>query len=177
MNRGNWLTENISRFFIFCIRLTWVAFYPKSVASHQYADDTQAYVRDPVLASAITLVDKIMHAAAAWMSSNRLRLNSGKTQFIWLRYLRLIFLPFDGLFLTSESQPLSNAWTLFLIKKSSRFLTMLTMYVVPVAVISVRSDLNDDHSKGLLHRLRIYARTHAFISNRTEFWGRLSILI
>ena len=56
------------------------------VRAHQYADDTQAYVQGPA-SDAISLVEKMQMTSeviGAWMSSNRLRLNPGKTQFIWV---------------------------------------------------------------------------------------------
>src|SRR6218665_3583926 len=59
---------------------------PLGVAAHQYADDTQAYVHG-VASEAISLVEKMLlvsDVVGAWLSSNRLRLNPGKTQFIWV---------------------------------------------------------------------------------------------
>src|SRR6218665_2339793 len=59
---------------------------PLGVAAHQYADDTQAYVHG-VASEAISLVEKMLLVSdviGAWLSSNRLRLNPGKTQFIWV---------------------------------------------------------------------------------------------
>ena len=51
-----------------------------------YADDVQAYLHcsasDSVAAT--RAMSSIMGALGAWMSSNRLRLNPSKTQFIWL---------------------------------------------------------------------------------------------
>jgi hypothetical protein len=58
----------------------------KGASAHQYADDTQAFVHGPPTAAA-SLVVTILDATSAlnqWMSSNRLRLNSDKTQYIWL---------------------------------------------------------------------------------------------
>ena len=61
--------------------------YPLGVAAHQYADDTQSYVHG-VASEAISLVEKMLRVSdvniGAWLSSNRLRLNPGKTQFIWV---------------------------------------------------------------------------------------------
>src|SRR6218665_1742197 len=59
---------------------------PLGVAAHQYADDTQAYVHG-VASEAISLLEKMLLVSdviGAWLSSNRLRLNPGKTQFIWV---------------------------------------------------------------------------------------------
>src|SRR6218665_2697183 len=50
---------------------------PLGVAAHQYADDTEAI--SPV--EKMLLVSDVI---GAWLSSNRLRLNPGKTQFIWV---------------------------------------------------------------------------------------------
>jgi len=58
----------------------------KGVSAHQYADDTQAFAHGPASAAA-SLVARVLEATTTldlWMSSNRLRLNSDKTQFIWL---------------------------------------------------------------------------------------------
>jgi len=59
---------------------------PLGVLSHQYADDTQAYLHGPA-ATASFMVERVLAASAAldqWLSSNRLRLNQDKTQYIWL---------------------------------------------------------------------------------------------
>src|SRR6218665_1203195 len=57
-----------------------------SALAQLYADDIQAYLHCSASdASATTQVMTfIMGALGAWMSSNRLRLNSAETQFIWL---------------------------------------------------------------------------------------------
>ena len=51
-----------------------------------YADDVQAYRHCPASDAVVTVraMSLAMEALGAWMSSNRLRLNSSKTQFIWL---------------------------------------------------------------------------------------------
>jgi hypothetical protein len=59
---------------------------PLGVLSHQYADDTQAFLHGPA-SSAARMVEQILEASSAldlWLSSNRLRLNPDKTQYIWL---------------------------------------------------------------------------------------------
>ena len=59
---------------------------PLGVSSHQYADDTQAFLHGPA-STASDMVERILEASAAlnrWLSSNRLRLNQDKTQYIWL---------------------------------------------------------------------------------------------
>ena len=56
------------------------------VSSHQFADDTQALLHGPA-SSAVQMVERLQEASSAvdtWLSSNRLRLNPDKTQFIWL---------------------------------------------------------------------------------------------
>src|SRR6218665_2204237 len=57
-----------------------------SALAQLYADNVQAYLHcSPSDAIATALVmSSIMRALETWMSSNRLRLNSAKTQFIWL---------------------------------------------------------------------------------------------
>ena len=56
------------------------------VRVHCYADDTQLYIsgseRDA--ASTVSRVTDCIDAISMWMSSNRLKLNGDKTQFIWL---------------------------------------------------------------------------------------------
>ena len=53
---------------------------------HVYADDTQIYVscaasdRQPVATRLLACVSEI----ESWMSSNRLKLNASKTEFIWI---------------------------------------------------------------------------------------------
>ena len=57
-----------------------------AVLGHLYADDVQAYLH--CLATnatdAVRAMSLALGALEAWMSSNRLRLNPSKTQFIWL---------------------------------------------------------------------------------------------
>ena len=53
---------------------------------HYYADDGQIYVFDKA-AAAVGMINKVascIEEIDRWMSSNRLKLNSEKTQFIWL---------------------------------------------------------------------------------------------
>src|SRR6218665_3794713 len=51
-----------------------------------YADDVQAYQHCPASDALVTVsaMSRTMEALGSWMSSNRLRLNPHKTQFIWL---------------------------------------------------------------------------------------------
>ena len=57
-----------------------------ALSSHSYADDLQSYlhcsVRDAL--SAVRSMSRATDTLSAWLSSNRLRLNPLKTQFIWL---------------------------------------------------------------------------------------------
>ena len=56
------------------------------VLSQLYADDIQANLHCPAsnaLTAAATM-QRAMEALGNWMSSNRLRINVSKTQFIWL---------------------------------------------------------------------------------------------
>jgi len=53
---------------------------------HQYAVDCQVYL-SVLVTEAATAVDQLSHcvtSVSAWLSSNRLRLNSSKTFVIWL---------------------------------------------------------------------------------------------
>ena len=56
------------------------------VLNQIYADDTQAYVHCPAAkaATAAHSMQLAIDSLGGWMSSNRLRLNPSKTQFIWL---------------------------------------------------------------------------------------------
>ena len=69
-----------------------------SATGHLFADDVQAYVHGPPSAQ-ITLarrIEALSHDLHLWMSSNRLSLNSSKTQLIWFgtpqQLLKLDFL-------------------------------------------------------------------------------------
>src|ERR1700733_13683549 len=55
--------------------------------SQSYADDLQAYVHCQAAeaAAAVRKIGRATEILEAWMSSNRLRLNTSKTQYIWLR--------------------------------------------------------------------------------------------
>src|SRR5678815_2062763 len=101
----------------------------KGVSAHQYADDTQAFAHGPA-STAASLVVRVLEATTTldlWMSSNRLRLNSDKTQFIWLggrAQLAKIDMDFSAL-LSQTSTTLSQfgIWALAWIQ-FSHFLTM-----------------------------------------------------
>src|SRR6218665_2969630 len=59
-----------------------------SATGHLFADDVQAYVHGPpfsqlLLASKIELLSNDLNLRCPWMSSNRISLNSAKTQLIW----------------------------------------------------------------------------------------------
>src|SRR6218665_1290796 len=82
---ANTKPRNMFMFFLFIKRIaTLLASY--SALAQLYADDVQAYLHcSPSDTIATTRVmSSIMRALETWMSSNRLRLNSAKTQFIWL---------------------------------------------------------------------------------------------
>src|SRR3984885_8445094 len=57
-----------------------------STLSQSYADDLQAYVHCQAAeaAAAVRKIGEATEILEAWMSSNRLRLNPSKTQYIWL---------------------------------------------------------------------------------------------
>ena len=72
-------------FYSFCILLMLLA-AQHGVDLHSYADDTQLYT-SCTSADAPTSAVQLLHCideVDRWMSSNRLRLNADKTQFIWL---------------------------------------------------------------------------------------------
>ena len=73
-----------------------------SALAQLVADDVQAYLHCSASDAIATtqVMTYIMGALEAWMSSNRLRLNSAKTQFIWL--LEYINWPFTRV--TCQSQ-------------------------------------------------------------------------
>src|SRR6218665_2623550 len=69
----------------FSLILSFPLFSKYSATGHLFADDVQAYVHGPpssqlLLASKIELLSNDLNS---WMSSNRLSLNSAKTQLIW----------------------------------------------------------------------------------------------
>src|SRR6218665_3391303 len=59
---------------------------PQAMLGQLYADDVQAYQHCPASDALVTVsaMSRTMEALGSWMSSNRLRLNPHKTQFIWL---------------------------------------------------------------------------------------------
>src|SRR6218665_2947222 len=62
----------------------WTYYTIQYLEHNTKSDDTQTYVNG-VASEAITLVEKMLLVSdviIAWLSSNRLRLNPGKTQFI-----------------------------------------------------------------------------------------------
>src|SRR6218665_2006015 len=58
----------------------------QAMLGHLYADDVQAYQHCPASDALVTVsaMSRTMDALGSWMSSNHLRLNPHKTQFIWL---------------------------------------------------------------------------------------------
>ena len=56
-----------------------------AILSQSYADDLQAYAHcsASAAADAVREICRAMETLEAWMSSNRLRLNPTKTQYIW----------------------------------------------------------------------------------------------
>src|SRR5688572_16053119 len=73
-------------FILLILVLSWPLAEPCSVLNQSYAGDLQAFLHCPASA-AITearAMNRAMEVLEAWMSSNRLRPNSSKTQFIWL---------------------------------------------------------------------------------------------
>jgi len=59
---------------------------------HSYADDTQLYTGCSSIDASKSAV-QLQHCIEEvdkWMSSNRLRLNAEKTQFIWLDYPQIL---------------------------------------------------------------------------------------
>ena len=73
-------------FVLLILVLSWPLAEACSVLSQSYAGDLQAYLHCPASA-AITearAMNREMKVLEAWMCSNRLRLDSSKTQFIWL---------------------------------------------------------------------------------------------
>ncbi|KAM6466454.1 uncharacterized protein PHA67_012250 [Liasis olivaceus] len=52
---------------------------------HQYADDTQLYISIPGdLSDAVTTLSLCLEALGVWMGNNRLQLNPGKTEWLWV---------------------------------------------------------------------------------------------
>lgn len=52
---------------------------------HQYADDTQLYISIPgEVSDAVTTLSWCLEAVRVWMGNNRLQLNPGKTEWLWV---------------------------------------------------------------------------------------------
>jgi hypothetical protein len=67
---------------------------------HCYADDGQLYISGEAMASdvMVSVVTACIHGIDTWMTSNRLKLNSDKTQFIWLgSRQQLLKVPIDSI--------------------------------------------------------------------------------
>ena len=62
-----------------------LSLFPKHSASgHLFADDVQAYVHGPPSSQLLAFkIDDLSHELRLWMSSNRLSLNSSKSQLIY----------------------------------------------------------------------------------------------
>jgi hypothetical protein len=56
------------------------------IGAHSYADDSQLYLHCPSTnqSTAVTRLAECIESVERWMRSNRLKLNSDKTQFMWL---------------------------------------------------------------------------------------------
>ena len=73
------------------------------VALHAFADDNQLYIhcRTEEVLSAAAMLENCVEAIASWMSANRLKLNTEKTEIIWIGSKNnLLLLPNRGIPLT-----------------------------------------------------------------------------
>src|SRR5688572_4812114 len=73
-------------FILLILVLSWPLAEPCSVLNQSYAGGLQAFLhcRASAAITEARAMNRAMEALEAWMSSNRLRLNPSKTQFIWL---------------------------------------------------------------------------------------------
>ena len=66
----------------------------RQVNFHSFADDSQMYLHclPSRVASVVCQLEKCISDVGHWMSANRLRLNTDKTELVWIgsRYLSLI---------------------------------------------------------------------------------------
>jgi len=74
-------------FLLYCADVTYIA-HRHGVHAHSYADDTQLYIHcNCNAADCATEAERLtacIEELDNWMTSNRLKLNSGKTQIIWI---------------------------------------------------------------------------------------------
>jgi len=76
-----------SHFFLLYIAELFDVISDCGLEGHSYANNTQAYLSVPATdtASAVQQFGRCFGRIESWMGSNRLKLNAGKTQVIWVR--------------------------------------------------------------------------------------------